>query len=42
MISLTGGGTMKKIVIKWNVKKVKDSSRIGMMYCFKSCDVNQN
>jgi hypothetical protein len=33
---------MKKITIKWDSKKVKDNSRIGMMYCFKSCDKNKN
>lgn len=33
---------MKKIVLKWETKKVKDTTRMGMMYCFKSCEKNQN
>lgn len=33
---------MKKINISWKVKKVKDSSRVNMMYCFKTCTANQN
>ena len=33
---------MKKLRVEWNVKKINDSSRVGMMYCFKSCEANQN
>ena len=33
---------MKKVIIKWKVKKVKNTARVNMMYCFKSCSVNQN
>lgn len=33
---------MKKIVIKWNVKNIKDTSRVSSMYCFKSCSANKN
>ena len=33
---------MKKINISWKIKKVKDSARVNMMYCFKSCTANQN
>lgn len=33
---------MKKITVSWKVKKVKDSARINTMYCFKSCEKNQN
>lgn len=33
---------MKKIELKWTPKKSKDSVRVGMMYCFKNCEKNQN
>lgn len=33
---------MKTITLKWTVAKVKDSSRVSAMYCFKNCDKNQN
>lgn len=33
---------MKKILFKWSEKKTFNSSRVGAMYCFKYCDVNQN
>ena len=33
---------MKKVKVTWTVKKVKDSSRVNAMYCFKNCDKNQN
>ncbi len=33
---------MQKIILTWNVKKVKNVARITAMYCFKSCSVNQN
>ena len=33
---------MKKITIQWNVKKTKDVARVNQMYCFKSCQANQN
>ena len=33
---------MKNLKIKWKVKKVIDVSRVNMMYCFKSCNANQN
>jgi hypothetical protein len=34
----------KKIEIKlsWNTKVATNQGRIGAMYCFKRCDVNQN
>jgi hypothetical protein len=32
----------KEIKIKWKEKKEKDNSRVGMMYCFKSCSTNKN
>lgn len=32
----------KKVKVTWKVRKVKDSARVNMMYCFKSCEVNQN
>lgn len=28
--------------IKWTVKKVNIGKRCGAMYCFKSCQANQN
>lgn len=33
---------MEKIVLKWQVIKVKDSARASAMYCFKNCDKNKN
>jgi len=33
---------MKKITIKIKKRKVKNDTRIGAMYCFKNCAVNQN
>lgn len=33
---------MKKIKVAWRVKMVKDSARVNAMYCFKSCEKNQN
>jgi len=33
---------MKTILLKWKVIPVKDSSRIGVGYCFKNCDKNVN
>jgi hypothetical protein len=32
----------KKISFNWKEKKVATTERVGAMYCFKSCDVNQN
>lgn len=32
----------KKISFKWTEKKVSNAGRVGAMYCFKRCDVNQN
>lgn len=32
----------KTIKISWKVRKVVNSSRINRMYCFKSCEFNQN
>lgn len=31
-----------KIKVSYKVKKVQDSTRVNMMYCFKSCEANQN
>lgn len=31
-----------KIVLTWNIEEVEDTSRVGMTYCFKNCDKNQN
>lgn len=33
---------MRTVKISWKVKNVKDSSRLSTMYCFKSCEKNQN
>jgi len=33
---------MKKIVFKITKKTIKDDTRIGSLYCFKSCNVNNN
>lgn len=30
------------IEISWSTRKEEDDSRRGTMYCFKSCQVNQN
>lgn len=30
------------ISFSWETKNVEDTERIGAMYCFKHCDVNQN
>ena len=41
IIFISRGGYMK-IKISWKKKEVKDTSRMGLMYCFKSCSANQN
>ena len=33
---------MKKIVLKVTKKTIKDDTRVGSLYCFKSCSVNNN
>jgi hypothetical protein len=36
---------MKKgfnISFSWEVKTAADTERVGAMYCFKRCDVNEN
>lgn len=33
---------VKKIQLTWVEKTVEDTERVGAMYCFKRCDVNQN
>ena len=33
---------MKKITFKVVKKAIKDNTRVGAMYCFKSCEVNAN
>ena len=33
---------MKKIVLTFTKKTIKDDTRIGSLYCFKSCSVNNN
>lgn len=30
------------ITFNWDVKTPEDTERVGAMYCFKRCDVNQN
>lgn len=30
------------IVVEWEIEEIEDESRVTAMYCFKSCDVNQN
>lgn len=32
----------KKILFLWEEKTSFDTERVGAMYCFKRCDVNQN
>ena len=32
----------KKITFNWSEKKISVAERVGAMYCFKRCDVNQN
>ena len=32
----------KKISFSWEEKSSFDTERVGSMYCFKRCDVNQN
>lgn len=34
--------TKRKITLKWDQKTTFDTERVGAMYCFKRCDVNQN
>ena len=31
-----------KISFNWEVKTAENTERVGAMYCFKRCDVNQN
>lgn len=31
-----------KLSFEWEEKNVEDTERVGAMYCFKRCDVNQN
>lgn len=33
---------MATLKVAWKAKKVKDASRVNAMYCFKSCEKNQN
>ena len=33
---------MKTIKLAWKAKKAKNSARVNQMYCFKSCEKNQN
>ena len=30
------------ISFNWETKDAADTERVGAMYCFKRCDVNQN
>ena len=30
------------ITFNWKEKKTSDKGRVGAMYCFKRCDINQN
>lgn len=30
------------ITLKWIQKTIEDASRVGALYCFKSCSANQN
>lgn len=32
----------KTISFSWSEKKISDAERVGAMYRFKRCDVNQN
>lgn len=32
----------KKITFNWTEKNLSGAERVGAMYCFKRCDVNQN
>lgn len=32
----------EKIVFTWTEEEIEDDTRYGVMYCFKSCSVNQN
>lgn len=32
----------KKIIFNWNENNYSDKVRIGAMYCFKPCEVNNN
>lgn len=31
-----------KLKLNWKVKKLEDTSRAGLKYCFKSCSANKN
>lgn len=33
---------MKNITLTWKVVAKDNTSRVGAMYCFKSCEKNQN
>ena len=35
-------GRKKTLTVRWAVKKVKNTARVNMMYCFSACSVNQN
>lgn len=30
-----------KIILSWIEKTIEDTERIGCMYCFKRCDIDQ-
>lgn len=30
------------IVLTWTEKDIHETKRIGVMYCFHSCDINRN
>ena len=34
--------TVKTLHLSWIEKTAEDTERVGAMYCFKRCDVNQN
>ena len=35
-------GEKKTLKIRWAVKKVKNTARVCMMYCFSACSIHQN
>lgn len=45
MLNLNCISVMKEnlvISFNWEAKTAEDTERVGAMYCFKRCDVNQN
>lgn len=32
----------EKLVLNWTEEEYENTARVGVMYCFHSCDINRN